>query len=311
MAGNLPLNFAPVDLGGVILCAPSGFRPGAHAKSLEIVTTIEDDARRISGDSGRLEQVVWNLLSNAVKFSDKAASIEVSAKRVGTSVEIAVADSGSGIAPELLPHVFERFRQASTASTRSHGGLGLGLAIVKNLVELHGGNVEVTSPGLGEGSVFRVRLPAAASTDRHDSGRLSAAEISALPSLLGLRILVVDDEADARDLMAELLRAHGAVVQTADSASAALAIIDDEAPDVLVSDIGMPGEDGYSLIRHVRRSGRLPSDLPAAAVTAFARVEDRTSALLAGFQAHVAKPVDPSELVIVVANLAGRSLTKD
>jgi CheY-like chemotaxis protein len=258
---------------------------------------------------------VWNLLSNAVKFTPKGGRIQLLLARVNSHVELTVSDNGEGIAPEFLPFVFDRFRQADQTTTRTFGGLGLGLSIVKNLVELHGGTVRVTSGGKGQGTAFIVELPLSLHRRRgDDDGAVSAASgsLDALNSvgtrLDGVTVLFVDDEPDARELVQRVLSDRGARVITAESAEAGRQVMSSDRPDVLVADIGMPGEDGYSLIRTIRAQ---PADrggmIPAAAVTALARPEDRRRALLAGFHTHVAKPVDVVELVAVVASLAGRT----
>jgi len=258
----------------------------------------------VMGDPGRLQQVIWNLLSNAVKFTDKGGSVTVRLARADSGADLHVTDTGRGIEASFLPHIFERFRQANGTSTRSHGGLGLGLAIVKHLVELHGGTVTAASAGLKRGSSFRIRLPVSVAAEADVEPVLSS-RISA-PRLDGLRVLVVDDELDARTLIATILEGHGAQVSVVGSAAQALTEIEQRRPDVLVSDIGMPGEDGYGLIRKVRSSNSAKA-LPAAALTAYARTEDRTRAMLAGFQHYVSKPIEANELLVVVATLAGRT----
>jgi PAS domain S-box-containing protein len=309
ISGTLRLDSRPVDLATIIDSALEAVRLAADSKGVQIRTALDDDARRAVGDSGRLQQIVWNLLSNAVKFTNRGGVVNVSLARIDSHAEICVSDTGHGIAAEFLPHIFERFKQADAVTTRSHGGLGLGLAIVKHLVELHGGTVTAASDGKDQGAVFRVQLPLVA-VMREDVpvlGPSAAARIVA-PRLDGLRVLVVDDEFDARTLLTAVLESHGAQVASAASVQETLSQIESFCPDVLVSDIGMPEEDGYSLIRRVRALTKHgPKALPAAALTAYARMEDRSRALLAGFQSHIAKPVDPDELLIVVATLAGRT----
>jgi len=275
---------------------------------------LDRQGDHVNGDPSRLQQVVWNLLSNAVKFTPKGGRIQVVLERVNSHVALSVSDNGEGIALEFLPYVFERFRQADQTTTRAFGGLGLGLSIVKHLVELHGGLVRVKSDGKGKGASFIVELPLR--LQRREEAdpitRLPAESLDALRAddarLDGVTVLYVDDEPDARELAQRILSNQGARVITADSAEAGRELMAREHPDVLVADIGMPDEDGYSLIRTIRS---LPSSqggaIPAAAVTALARTEDRRRALLAGFQTHVAKPVDVVELVAVVASLAGRT----
>jgi CheY-like chemotaxis protein/anti-sigma regulatory factor (Ser/Thr protein kinase) len=263
------------------------------------------------GDPGRLQQVVWNLLSNAVKFSPGGSRVRVLLRRVDASVEVAVADEGPGIPADFLPHVFERFRQLDSGTTRRHGGLGLGLAIVRHLVEQHGGTVQVASEGPGRGATFTVRLPPAhARTPQADataprrSASFAAIRAPAAPTLAQRRILVVDDEEDNREVLKVLLEEYGAHVVTASSAAEALQVLRETRPELLVSDIGMPGEDGYGLITRVRAlTAAEGGGVPAVALTAYARVEDRTRALTAGFDMHVAKPVEPAELLTLLTNL--------
>ena len=316
ITGKLRLDVLPVELVPVIEAAVASLRPAAEAKAIRLQVMLDSRAGVVSGDPERLQQVVWNLLSNAVKFTPKGGRVQVRLERVNSHTEIIVSDTGPGIAPEFLPHVFDRFRQADSSITREHGGLGLGLAIVRHLVELHGGTVVVESGGAGQGATFRVKLPLMIVHDeqrvidsverRHPTA--GAGQLpDCPPSLKGLRVLAVDDEAEARDLLTAMLERCGAHVRVAASAWAALEALESWRPDVLVSDIGMPDEDGYALIRKVRalpaeRGGRIP----AVALTAYARTEDRVRALSSGYQVHVAKPVEPAELAAVVASLAGR-----
>ncbi|RPH54400.1 sensor histidine kinase, partial [bacterium] len=258
----------------------------------------------VVGDPQRLQQVVWNLLSNAIKFTPRGGEVRVSVEALDGHTEIIVADTGQGIAAEFLPHVFERFRQADPSSTRRHGGLGLGLAIVRQLVELHGGTVRAESFGEGRGATFVVSLPLAVSGEPEERRRSRTGGGHRPVSLDGVRVLVVDDEADARDLLGQILSRSGAEVEVAASAAEGLEALERFQPHVVVSDISMPGQDGYDFIRTLRRRGH---HLPDAALTAFARVEDRRRALLAGFQIHLAKPIDPGELTAAVASLAGRA----
>jgi CheY-like chemotaxis protein len=264
-----------------------------------------------------LQQVLWNLLTNAIKFTPRGGRVQVLLERVNSHLELSVIDTGEGIKPEFLPHVFDRFRQADATTTRRHGGLGLGLAIVKQLVELHGGSIRVKSPGSGMGATFIVSLPltvvhpepAAQPPRRHPAARTVGVVAPDLClSLAGVKVLVVDDEQDARNLVRRLLEDCEAVVTTAASAAEAVELIEASPPDVLVSDIGMPNEDGYSLIQQVRALGtERGGDVPAVALTAYARSEDRMRSVLAGFQMHIAKPVEPAELITMVASLAGRT----
>jgi len=291
-------------------------RPAAEGKQIRITTVLDPSAGPVSGDPERLQQVVWNLLANAIKFTPKGGQIQVRLERVNSHVEIIVSDSGQGISPEFLPFVFDRFRQANSSTSRSIGGLGLGLAIARHLVEMHGGSIHVDSPGEGLGATFTVRLPvigvrladsASAGEERAHPTAGSAAAFDILPSLSGLRILAVDDQPDTLLVVGSLLEQSGAEVQTATSASSALDSLGKWAPDLIVADIGMPGEDGYSLIRKIRALPReRGGDIPAIALTAYARVEDRLRTLNAGYQMHVPKPVEPIELITVVASLTGR-----
>jgi CheY-like chemotaxis protein len=313
-SGKLRLDVQRVGVCEVVNAALAAVRPAADAKQIRIQTLLDCDADHVNGDPGRLQQVVWNLLSNAVKFTPKGGRIQVQLERAGSHVTITVSDNGDGIAPDFLPYIFDRFRQADQTTTRTFGGLGLGLSIVKNLVELHGGVVFAKSDGKGTGATFVVELPP--SLDRRDeepdAGGAAPGESGETEAdgtfLAGLTVLYVDDEADARELVRHVLGRHGARVITAVSAEQARQLIEKERPDVLVADVGMPEEDGYSLIRSVRA---LPPDrggaIPAAAVTALARSEDRRRALLAGYQIHTAKPVDVAELVAVVGSLAART----
>jgi CheY-like chemotaxis protein/anti-sigma regulatory factor (Ser/Thr protein kinase) len=259
-----------------------------------------------------LQQVVWNLLSNAIKFTPKAGRVEVGLRRVNSNLEIRVADTGAGIKPEFQPQLFERFRQADASTTRTYGGLGLGLSIVKSLVEQHGGTVAVVSAGEGEGTTVTVVLPIAAvhgtePRDHEPADQIGEAQV-ATTELAGLRVLVVDDHDDARDLNRRVHEGQAAEVITAGSADDAVVLVEREHPHVLVSDIGMPGADGFELLRRVRALGPdRGGTLPAIALTAFARSVDRTRALRAGFLVHVSKPVDPSELVATIASVAGRA----
>jgi signal transduction histidine kinase/PAS domain-containing protein/ActR/RegA family two-component response regulator len=314
-AGKLRLDIQPVEPVPIIEAAIDTLRPAAEAKGIRIDKLLDPAAGPVSGDPSRLQQVVWNLLSNAIKFTPKDGKVQVLLERVNSHVEISVADTGIGISPEFLPYVFERFRQADASSTRNFGGLGLGLSIVKHLVELHGGSVSVKSPGESRGTTFCVKLPLTVVHRRvEDPDRLHprtprpAAVEFEHADLSGVRVLVVDDEPDARELVKRVLDECDAQVFTASGAAEALAIVEREKPDVLVSDIGMPDVDGYELLRRVRslgldRGGRVP----AIALTAFARSEDRTRALRAGFLVHVSKPVEPSELVATVASVTGRA----
>jgi CheY-like chemotaxis protein len=270
----------------------------------------------VLGDQNRLQQVMWNLLSNAIKFTPKGGLIRVGLERVESQIEMSVCDSGEGITPEFLPHVFDRFRQADASSTRRYGGLGIGLAIVKHLTELHGGSIRVESAGKGQGSTFTVSLPVRAMRAQDDAAfaprRSEPSPALAMPDMsdhiAGVKVLVVDDEADSRALVRRLLEDCNARVTTASSANEALELTMSNPPDLIISDIGMPGEDGYSLIRRLRGLGpERGGNIPAIALTAYARSQDRMQSVLAGYQMHIPKPVEPAELITMVASLAGRT----
>jgi signal transduction histidine kinase/DNA-binding response OmpR family regulator len=313
ISGTLRLDIQRVSLPEVIEAALATVMPAAEAKSVGILKMFDSLAGSVTGDPARLQQVVWNLLSNAVKFTPNGGRIHVLLERVNSHVEITVTDTGIGIKPEFLSFVFDRFRQADASTTRRHGGLGLGLSIVKQLVELHGGTVRAKSPGENQGSTFCVSLPLLVVHDSHEDGRIRpkepiAADLEFAPALLeGMNVLVVDDEPDARELIKRLLAESRAKVFVAGSVPEALSLLDRQIFHVMVSDIGMPDQDGYDLIREIRARGHASKDLPAVALTAFARIEDRRRAMLAGFQVHISKPVDPDELTAVVASLVGRT----
>ncbi|MBW4496956.1 MAG: PAS domain S-box protein [Oscillatoria princeps RMCB-10] len=314
ITGKLRLELQPADLAKVIEAAADTVRPAAENKGIELVFVKEPSVSPIKGDPARLQQVVWNLLSNAIKFTPAFGRVGVRLSVEMGHVLIQVSDTGTGIAPEFLPFVFERFRQADSSSTRAHGGLGLGLAIVRHLTELHGGTIEVASEGEGKGATFTLRLPLAQSGVGY--GQKGIGEEPPAPSaqcsipdtpLTGVRVLVVDDEADTRELLGVILQHYGAEVRAAASVRQTLEVLQEWKPDVLVSDIGMPEEDGYSLIRQLRAlEGERGERLPAAALTAYAREEERRRALEAGFQTHIPKPVEPALLADAVAALAGR-----
>ncbi|WP_438003121.1 ATP-binding protein [Sorangium sp. So ce321] len=311
VSGKLQLDVQPVDLPAVLQAALEAVKLAAEAKGLTVVSSIEPEAGSLRGDPARLQQVAWNLLSNAAKFTPAGGRIDVALRRAGAFAELSVTDTGPGIAPQFLPHLFERFRQADASSTRKHGGLGIGLSIVKHLVELHGGTVEVASPGEGQGATFTVKLPLAGvspqapgATQRPTSACAEALVDYPAAELTGVRVLVVDDQPDAREVAQRVLEECAASVTAVGSAAEAMAALERERPDVLVSDLGMPFEDGFQLIRRVRGLGPARGGAtPAVALSALARAEDRTRALGAGYQAHVAKPLDPAELVGVVAAL--------
>jgi signal transduction histidine kinase/CheY-like chemotaxis protein len=306
ITGKLRLNVESVDLPAVVREALETVRPAADARGIQLHAVIDSHAGPIKGDPDRLSQIFGNLLSNAVKFTPKGGRVRVHLEKANSMCRFTVQDNGAGIDAGFLPHVFDRFRQADQTITRRHGGLGLGLSIVKHLVELHGGTVEAQSAGPNQGATFTLTIPLAAIQTATDTVAHSGADAN-LKSLKGLRVLVVDDEADARELIAEILANAGVEVRTASNANMAMRELQSFVPHILVCDIGMPGEDGYSLIQRIRQ---LPPEnggrVRAAAVTAYARGEDRRRALAVGFNLHLAKPVDPSELVVSVARLAER-----
>lgn len=317
ITGKLRLNVRPVALVSVIEAAIDSIRPAAEAKNIRLQSVLDPAAGPVSGDPDRLQQVFWNLLSNAVKFTPREGRVQIRLERINSHVEITVSDTGQGIAPQFLPYVFERLQQADSTTTRVHGGMGLGLAIVRHLVELHGGSVYASSEGEGKGATFVVSLPITIfRPETTGVGRVhpavsSAVPLTDVPQLKGVTVLVVDDEADAREMLAVLLRQSGATVITAASAEEALALLTQPAPyqkpDVLVSDIGMPEQDGYMFIRQVRAlTPEQGSRIPAIALTAYARTEDRINALSSGFQSHVPKPVEPAEFVTVITSLLKR-----
>lgn len=315
ISGKLRLDVRTVDLLYIVNAAIDSVRPAVEAKGIRVQTMLDTAAAPISGDADRLQQIVWNLLTNAVKFTPKGGRIQVKVQRVNSHVEIVVSDSGVGISKEFLPYVFDRFRQADASTTRIHGGLGLGLSIVRQLVDLHGGSVSVHSEGEGKGATFTITLPFVGVVGNqkeaesvHPTQGDEILSFEGLPSLQGLKVLVVDDEADTRELIREVLKECGSEVITSHSAEEALVALEQHKPDILISDLGMPDEDGYSLISKIRA---LPAErggqIPAAALTAYARAEDRMRVLRSGFQFHLPKPVDSAELVTVVASLAGRA----
>ena len=314
--GKVRLDVQRIELTAVIEAALETVRPAAEAKEIRVEKVLDPLAGVFSGDPNRLQQVFWNLLSNAVKFTPRGGRVQVLLERVNSHLEVSVIDSGEGIAPEFLPHVFDRFRQADPSTTRRHGGLGLGLAIVKQLVELHGGSIRAKSPGAGQGSTFTVSLPLTIMQPEPPEPQrqhpvaspVARADNGDRVTLEGVTVLVVDDEPDARSVVRRLLEERHARVVTASSAAEALELVRRQRPAVLVSDIGMPVEDGHSLIRRVRALGTADGgETPAVALTAYARSEDRVRAIENGFQMHVAKPVEAGELVRIVAALAGRS----
>jgi signal transduction histidine kinase/ActR/RegA family two-component response regulator len=307
ISGKLRLKIDTVSVTDVAQAAVDVVAPGAAAKQVQIETRFEDDLPPVSGDSERLQQVVWNLLSNAVKFTETGGHVRLEIARLGANVRLSVRDDGQGITPEFLPYVFDRFRQADASASRRHGGLGLGLALVRQIVELHGGAAGVDSRGVKQGSAFWVTLPALRGVDLPHSVAAATAEPV---TLKGVSILIVDDENDARELMVAMLQEYGARVQAVDSADAALSLLHDNngfVPDVLVSDVGMPGTDGFALVREIRNfQSEKTRKLPAIAVTAYANPEDRVRALVAGYQNHIPKPVDANVLAAAIAKLVVR-----
>ena len=311
ITGKLRLDVRQIDLARVVEDAVEVVRPAADANGIRLATYCEPGAGEVMGDPGRLQQVVWNLLFNAVKFTASGGRVEIRLAREGSRASVSVSDTGRGIAPEFLPRVFDRFRQADGSTTRAHGGLGLGLSIVRHIVEAHGGRVRAESPGVGLGSTFTLTLPLlAVRADAPDRvGRDYYAAREPVRRLEGLRVLVVDDDEDARQMIGAVLTRFGAQVRPCGTAGEALEAVRGWKPDVLLSDIGMPHEDGYDLIRRVRSLAPAEGgQTPAAALTAYARDEDRARALAAGFQLHAAKPVCPDELIEVVASLARQTV---
>jgi PAS domain S-box-containing protein len=315
ISGKIQLNVKNLNLRSVIEAAIESVLPSVQAKNIRLQTVFDALPIFISGDPNRLQQVVWNLLSNAIKFTPKGGRVQVLLEKMDSHVELIISDNGQGIKSEFLPYVFDRFRQADASTTRKFGGLGLGLSIVKQLVELHGGTIQAISPGEGQGATFTIVLPLAhtesnshAQAVEHsfDDEKFTTNQCEQ-KNLVDTKILVVDDEVDAQELVRTILEDSGAIVFSASSVDQALELVQTQKPHVVISDIGMPGKDGYEFIRRLRK---LPSsmggDIPAAAVTAFARFEDRIRALRSGYQTHVAKPIEPAELIAVVASLAGR-----
>jgi signal transduction histidine kinase/ActR/RegA family two-component response regulator len=308
LSGKLRIEARPVDLAAAVEAAVASTRGAAAAKEIRLEVELDPSGDPVMGDAQRLEQVVWNLVSNAIKFTPPGGNVRVRMKRSPTSVVIEVSDTGEGIEPSLLPHVFERFWQAEGVMNRKHGGLGLGLTIVRHMAELHGGSVRAESPGRGQGATFTVELPLPGCGAQGDAAGLSAQQTTPasvrLTRLDGLRVLLVEDEADARDLLVMMLEQYGATVTAASSAAEALAAMESATPDVLVSDIAMPVIDGYTLIRRIRAlESERGTPIPAVALTAYTRGDDRTRALEAGYQVHVPKPVEPEDLASVLAKL--------
>ena len=305
LQGKLSLNPCPVDLAVTIKAATETVRLAAQAKSICLNTLLEPTVGQVSGDSSRLQQIVWNLLSNAVKFTPTGGRVDIRLESIGGQAMITVSDTGKGIKPEFLPYVFDYFRQADSTTTRTYGGLGLGLAIVRHLVELHGGTVKAESPGEGKGATFTVTLPLMKVVPAKGEDNISSDDS---PNLDGLRILVVDDEKDTLELIVFILEGCGASVRAASSAAEALEALTTWQPDILLSDIGMPQMDGYMLMRQIRAMPpEQGGEIPAIALTAYAGETDQRQVLKAGFQKHLTKPIDPADLAVVIASFTGRN----
>lgn len=316
ITGQMKLETVPLDVPTLIANALHSVYPAARAKNIALVTLINtpESTATINGDEARLKQVIWNLVSNAVKFTPKGGHVEVALERENSQLLIRVSDNGIGIAPEFLPHVFERFRQSDSSTTRTYGGLGLGLAIARHLVEMHGGTIEAESHGIGQGATFTVRMPILAVNFTLQEGEQRTAITSPLPQgnleglLQGLRLLVIEDDTDSRQLIRTVLELHGARVESVGTAHEGFKAVCERRPDVIVCDIGLPGEDGYRLMERIRQ---LPPDegglTPAIALTAYVSPRDRLLALSAGFQVHLPKPIQPEFLVSTVAELSGRA----
>ncbi|HXJ54591.1 MAG TPA: PAS domain S-box protein [Burkholderiales bacterium] len=313
MSGRFRLDVQQVSLLEIVRGALDSIEPTAQTKGVRLESVLDPKSVIVSGDPARLQQVFWNLLSNAVKFTPKGGRIQVLLQRVNSHIEFSVSDTGIGIPAAFLPHVFERFSQKDSSTHREYGGLGLGLAICKQLVDLHGGSIQAKSMGEGHGATFVVTLPLIILGKERESNprvhptAVDLSEAVPLPSLDGVRVLVVDDEADALELIRRVLQTQGALVTTARSGEEALRLLGSHTPDALISDIGMPGMDGYQFMRRMRAAEPKERRMPALALTAFARPEDRKNAILAGYHAHLAKPFDMAELAIVVAGLVGRT----
>ena len=313
MTGKLRLDLHQISFSNVVEAAVDSAKPAAEAKGIRLKAIFGAGQDIISADGTRLQQVVWNLLTNAIKFTPKGGQVQVLLQRVNSHLELTVSDTGIGIPPSYLPHVFDRFSQKDTSTTRAFGGLGLGLAICKQLVELHGGVITAVSEGEGKGATFSVQLPLSivqrdeqSSPRIHPTAETQPGEMLSLPRLDGVQVFAVDDEPDARELLRTLLEDQGAKVTSFASAEAALAALKTVRPTVLVCDVGMPNMDGYQLIRKLRADESRSERIPALALTAFARAEDRKRSLVAGYQAHLAKPFDVGELILVIADLVGR-----
>lgn len=314
MSGKLRLDVRSIDLAGVIDDVVASAQPASDAKEIRLSVSLDPSIGMVQGDPARLQQVIWNLLSNAIKFTQKQGRVEVVLRRIDSEVDIAISDNGPGIKSEFIPHVFDRFRQQDGSSSRKFNGLGLGLSIAKQIVELHGGRIQAASEGEGRGATFSVQLPVAVTyvgeATSNNEEPVAIAEFD--PVLDSVHVLLVEDEPDARDLVLRILEDRGARVTAVANAADAIAAFIERKPDVIVSDIGLPGEDGYAFMRRLRAiEGYDGKVTPAAALTALARSDDRRRALLAGFQTHIAKPVDPRELLVVIASLTGRTRSRN
>lgn len=315
ITGKLRLDVRPVELIKIVEAVVESSRPSADVKTIQFDVTLDKAASQIVGDPTRLQQVFWNLFSNAVKFTPEGGRVEVKLERADAQAQVVVSDNGQGINPQFLPVIFDRFRQADGSTTRKHGGLGLGLAIARHLVEMHGGTIKAQSEGINKGATFIVRLPLRTANHNGEDragrspsmGSNKSRFDNCSPVLDGLRILVVEDEDDTRDLILTVLKQCGAEVRGSESAAEAFVVFKEWSPDLLVTDIGLPEEDGFSLLKRVRESNQQSGQIPAVALTAYATPEDRDRVLSAGFQMHIAKPVEPEELLTIIANVAGRS----
>jgi signal transduction histidine kinase len=316
ITGKIRLHVSPIEIAPAVEAAIDSLRPTADARGVDLLTMLDTESNQVLGDTSRLQQIVWNLLSNAIKFSPEGGRVQIVLQRMDINhIEIVVSDTGQGISKEFLPYVFERFRQADSSTTRKYGGLGLGLAIVRHLVELHGGSVSAESPGEGLGATFTVKLPLAvirekeSEADQPQKAIFPESVVGGIPAefvweLDGVQVLIVDDDIDARELLTAILQQYGAEVRGVGSTPEGIEMLKNWRPDVLVSDIGMPGRDGYELIREVRTLGsENGGDIPAIALTGYARSEDRVKALNCGFQKHVTKPVEPEYLAATIAGL--------
>lgn len=306
VSGTLRIDLGPLDVLGVLRAALDSVQPMAAGKSIAITAQLDPMPPPLRGDASRVQQIVENLLSNAIKFTGENGMVHISSERQGSCFQIAVRDDGIGIAPEFMPHIFDRFMQSDTGPSRRHGGLGIGLSIVKSLVEMHGGSVHASSDGVGKGARFCVKLPVAVMREQEIQRIEASAENPAYERLKNLKILAIDDDADTLEIIKRVLTIYGAEVITANSAGKGTACLASDKFDVLLSDIGMPEQDGFSLIEKIRSSPGPNRDIPAASVTAFARAQDKERALLAGFDSHLVKPIEPGELIAVVLALVKR-----